>query len=321
MPHRDIQAEIEKLNLLRGAPPREAAARLRKALADRVNLVTAKAARLVAELKLVDLVPDLLRAFERLLENGAERDPQCWGKNAIAKALVDLDHRESAPFLSGMRHIQMEATWGKSEDMAQNLRGICVLALAACTDIPRPHILRHLVDALTDAAPTVRVEALRAIEQMDGEEAALVLRLKAHLGDEEPPVIGQAFDSLLHLESERALPFVAGFLNAPSQEIREEAALSLGTSRLPGALEILRQALAAGSSPEFRPVLLRAISSSRQEEALAFLLALVRDGEAAALEALALHRASPDIRARVEQTVQGAGPRIGRLFGELFPSQ
>ena len=89
MAHRDIEAEIERLNLLRNAAHAEAAAGLRKALGDRANLVIAKAARLAAELGCRDLVPDLLRAFDRLMENGATRDPQCWGKNALASVRGD----------------------------------------------------------------------------------------------------------------------------------------------------------------------------------------------------------------------------------------
>ena len=303
MAHRDIEAEIEPLNLLRDAPHAEAAAGLRKALGDRANLVVAKAARLAAELGRSDLVPDLLRAFDRLMENGAARDPQCWGKNALAKALIDLEHRDSPPFLRGMRHIQMEPVWGRLEDMAQNLRGICLLALPACADLVREEIMRRLLDGLTDPANNVRREAVRALEQMEGEESALLLRLKARLGDEEAAVVGQVFDSLLKLERGRAIPFVAAFLGSPATEVREEGALALGASRLDGTVELLRGALEAAPDPDFRRVLLRALSSSRQEDAIELLLALLREGSradsAAALEALEIHRDSPEIWNRV----------------------
>ncbi len=159
-----------------------------------------------------ELIPELLAAFDRLFVDPVERDTQCWAKNAIAKALTELDYRESAPFLRGSRHIQMEAVWGGRQDTAQTLRGICLLALASCNDMPRAQILRLLVDAMADEAQTVRVEAVRAVAEMDGEEAALVLRLKARVGDREAPVIGQVFDSLLRLERDAALPLVAEFL-------------------------------------------------------------------------------------------------------------
>src|SRR5579872_6795460 len=143
MAHRQIDDELELLNQVRQAPPAEAATALRKALADRVNLVVAKAAKLTAELRLGDLLPDLLRAYGRLFEKPAERDPQCWGKNSLAKALVALDCREAAPYLRGIHHIQMEPVWGGEEDTAATLRGTCALALPACADITRIETLRH----------------------------------------------------------------------------------------------------------------------------------------------------------------------------------
>src|SRR5437016_570804 len=107
---RDIEAQVEQLNRLRAQPAGEAAAPVRKALADRVNLVVAKAASLAGELLLRELEPDLVRAFERLLDD-PKRDPQCWGKNAIAQALKELEHAQSAVFLRGAMHIQMEPVW------------------------------------------------------------------------------------------------------------------------------------------------------------------------------------------------------------------
>jgi len=297
MAHRRIEPEIERLTLLREAPREEAAAALRKALADRVNLVVAKAAKLAAELTLRDLVPDLLRAFDRLFLRPAESDAQCWGKNAIAKALVELDHRESAPFLRGMRHVQMEPTFGGSVDTAPNLRGICLLALAPCADLTRHEVLRYLVDGLTDPAHTVRIEAVRGLEVMEG-ESALLLRLKARLGDKEPAVTGQVFDSLLALEREGGIPFVTGFLQS-DHDTRGEAALALGSSRLPQAVDILREAWSSARESDFREVILRALSISRQDRAIEFLLGLVKTGRPpetrAALQALALHD-SPDIK-------------------------
>ena len=312
MAHRQIEAEIEALNRLRERGADEAAVPLRKALADRVNLVVAKAAKVAAEMRIHELLPDLLRAFDRLFEKPVERDPQCWGKNAISKALVALDHRQAAPFLRGIRHIQMEPVWGGEADTAATLRGTCALALPSCPDIGRGQILRHLVDALADRALPVRSDAVRAIAQIAGDEAILLLRLKARQGDIESEVVGQAFDYLFQLEREQALPFVAEFLQPKLGPVAEEAALALGSSRLPGAAVFLEQSFAHQRDPEFRQVLLRALSSTRLPPALEFLLNLVRNGREAdalcAIEALALHRDSADIRRQVEQA---AGQREG----------
>src|SRR5947207_8572150 len=175
---RNIEEHLGQLNRVREAERPEAAAVLRKALADRVNVVVAKAANLAADLDLRDLIPDLLRAFDRLMEEAVKRDPQCWGKNAVAKALKELEHRESAPFLRGARHVQMEPVWGGQEDTAAPLRGICLLALIACTDLTRQEILRHLVNGMAETAAPVRADSARALGEMGGDDSALLLRLK-----------------------------------------------------------------------------------------------------------------------------------------------
>ncbi len=34
-------------------------------------------------------------AFSRFLENAAKTDPQCWAKNALAKAVADFGYQDS----------------------------------------------------------------------------------------------------------------------------------------------------------------------------------------------------------------------------------
>src|SRR3989442_15072553 len=68
---------------------------LRKALGDRSNLVVAQAAKVVGELQLRDLIPDLVQAFDRMLPKGATTDPKCWAKKAIATVLKKMDHDQS----------------------------------------------------------------------------------------------------------------------------------------------------------------------------------------------------------------------------------
>src|SRR5580658_6050048 len=319
MAHRQIEVEIERLGQLRGP---DAVPALRKALADRVGMIVAKAAKIAAEQRLFDLLPDLLRAYYRLFEKPVERDPQCWGKNAIAKALVALDHHESAPYLRGIHHIQMEPVWGGEADTAATLRGTCALALPACSDIARGEIFRHLVDALGDHDLPVRSDAVRAVAQMQGDEAALLLRLKARQGDPDSAVVGMAFDYLLQLEGDDALPFVADFLQPKLATVAEEAALALGSSRRPGAVPLLQHAYAVQRDPEFRLVVLRALSSTRQPPALEYLLNMVRSAREAealhAVEALALHRDSEDIRRQVEQAAEEREPAVRAFYQRSF---
>jgi hypothetical protein len=322
VPARKVEDQLDGLTPLREAPPAEAVPALRKALGDRVNLIVAKAARIAAERQFYVLLPELLQAFSRLFEDPVRRDAQCWGKTALAGALKDLGHSESGSFLRGLRHRQMEPVWGGEADTAENLRGTCLLALVACPDLERGEALRCFVDALTEKAHTIRIEAARALGQMAGDEGALVLRLKARLGDESAEVIGQVFDSILAIEGPRALPFLAEFLKQAG-EPGEEAALALGSSRLAEGFELLRQAWDTARDRQFRAVLLRAISLSRLDPALRWLLEVVRDGRLAdalaALEALALHAGSEEIRLQVKAAAEGRELELRVEFQKRFP--
>lgn len=322
MAARKLEKQLDGLSVLRSADPAEAIPALRKALADRVNLVVAKAAKIAGERQFRELIPDLLRAFDRLLENAAERDPQCWGKNAVAAALKDLQHAESAPFLRGMRHIQMEPVRGGQADTAEALRGTCLLALVACTDLERDDALRCFVDALTEKSHTIRTEAVRALGQMGGLEAALVLRLKARTGDAEPQVVGQVFDALFTIEEERALPLVTEFLHKADGAAREEAALALGSARLPRAFPLLQECYGAARDPQFREVLLRAVSLTREQPAIEWLLGLLKTARKRdaldALHALALHRTSEEIRREVAPAARARD--LGEEYRKLFES-
>src|ERR1022692_1054910 len=111
MARRLVEEDIEALNRLREGPAADAIPALRKALADRVNLIVAKAAKIAAERQLHDMLPDLLTAFGRLFEKPVARDPQCWGKHAISQALAAMEYRQAAVFLRGLRHVQLEPVW------------------------------------------------------------------------------------------------------------------------------------------------------------------------------------------------------------------
>jgi hypothetical protein len=127
----------------------------------------------------------------------------------------------------------------------------------------------------------------------------------------------------LRLERDGALRFVAEFLDSDDDEICGEAALALGSSRLPEALTILKKAWKEALDYSRRQVFLRGLSSSRLPEAIDFLLELLsigREGEAAqALDALALHRDSAEIKRVVEETIlrkrdDSLQERFRRLF-------
>ena len=180
MPRKRIfEAELAALNALRDLSPAAAAPEVAKALTSRNNLIVSKAATLALHHHLTSLVPNLVAAFPRFLENSAESDPQCWAKNALAKTLAACEYQEQEFFLTGMRHIQLESVWGGSEDTAGTLRGTCALALVQCRELDSHRLLVHLVPVLADKEPTVRVNVVRAIEQVGTDSAALLLRLLA----------------------------------------------------------------------------------------------------------------------------------------------
>jgi hypothetical protein len=225
-----------------------------------------------------EVIPDLLTSFDRLFEDAVKRDPQCWGKNAIAKALCEMEYGDGTPFLRGARWVQMEPVWGGQADTAAILRGICLLALPGCGDVRRETVMRFLVDALVEQDSAVRADAARAIGAMGGDEAALVLRLKARVGDEAPAVTGQVFESLLSVERSEGLEFVREFLRAEGGEAADEAALAIGSSRMEAGVEALIEAWEEARGEEYRSAILRGLGISRRERAAEFLRMVAEEG-------------------------------------------
>jgi HEAT repeat protein len=317
-----VEKQLESLRALRGLGlTADVNAALKKALADRVNVVVAKAAQICGDLQAAPLLPELTKAFERFFDK--DNDPQCWAKNALAKTLKDLDVRESALFLRGVRHVQYEAVWGGQEDTAAVLRGACAMALVQCNDISRDETLRHLVDALSETAATVRMDAAAALAQMDGREVALLLRLKARLGDKDPRVTGQVLEALLEIEGKAALPFVGEFLELPDEEAAEEAALALGASRMPEAVALLRETWEKWQDRRPGTALLRAMSASRLDHAIEFLIDLIKQGRQHdaedALHALALNKGTEEMVSRVEQAVKDRDDtKLRAIFQQRF---
>src|SRR5258708_480501 len=197
---RKFEEQLAELDKLRHQPPEVSVEALRKALAHRNNFVVAKAADLVRTLELPQLIPELLLAFDRFFSDAIKNDPQCWAKNALSRALAAFEHQDAAIFLRGMRHIQLEPVWGGSSDTAGTLRATCALALVQCRSLSEPDLLAHLVELLADKDKSVRVEAVRAIEQVASTSAALLLRLKATLGSDEPEVLAACYSGILRTE-------------------------------------------------------------------------------------------------------------------------
>ena len=270
----------------------------------------AKAAKLIAEAELTALLPEVLAAFDRFFIDAAKSDPKCWAKDALSKALVKLEHRSKDAYLRGVRHHQLEASWGPPVDSAAALRATCAHALVDCPGISDAELLTVLLEPLTDADKTVRIEAARAIAEVGGVSAALVLRLRALLGKHEPEVevMGAVFSALLSLEGENAIALVAAFL-VDGDNLAGEAAFALGDLRTSQALAVLIDRLRAGADVWFTSVLLSAIALTRLPEAIDYLIALIaQDAPQAPVAIEAIGRSSPnaELVARVELAVQQA---------------
>ena len=295
---------------------------LRKTLSQRNNFLVSKAAALVADAGLADLLPEVLAAFDHFFIDAPKTDPQCWAKNALSKAMVKLEHRQKDVYLRGMRHHQMEPVWGGQTDTAGALRGTCAHALVACPGISDADLLTALLEPFTDADKTVRMEAARAIAQVGGVSATLLLRLRALLGsqghgDGEPEVLGVVYASLLSLEGAAAVPLVAEALKA-GDDTAAEAAFALADSRHCQALRALLSRHREGADAWFGSVLLNAIALTRLPEAIDFLIATVaRDAREApeAIEAIGRIAPSAELRGRVEQAVEEADSlRLRKAF-------
>ena len=326
---RGFDNELAELEVLAGSMKAgavmsaETIEHLRKALAHRNNFLVSKAAKLVADAELHALLPDALAAFDHFFVDAAKTDPKCWAKNALAKTLVKLEHRQKDAYLRGLRHRQLEASWGPPVDSAAALRGTCAHALVDCPGISDADLLTILLEPLTDADKTVRMEAARAIGQVGGVSAALILRLRALLGSDEPEVLGAVYSALLSLEGAQAIPLVGGYLKEGG-DLAAEAAFALADMRTPEALAALIERLRAGADAWFGAVLLSAIALTRLPAAIDFLLALIaRDAREAPQVIEAIGRTAPnaELRARVQRAVEQTGSqRLEQALRQHLPA-
>ena len=321
---RSFEDQIADLDALRQHPPAAAAQPLRKALTNRNNYVVAKAADLAREFALADLLPELLASFNRFFKDPSKSDPQCWAKNALARALAAFEYQEPDVFLRGMRHIQLEPVWGGRSDTAGTLRATCALALVQCRGLNETDLLTHLVELFADKDKSVRLEAARAVEQVGSPAAALLLRLRATLASDEPEVLGACYGGVLRIEGRSAIPWLAQFLTS-ADDCAAEAALVLASDRSAESFAALHKRLLddPSSDPWFRSVLLSAIALTRQTEAIDFLLQCIHSESLhaeAAIEALLQAGPSPELVQQLQITVS-PNPRLAQFLASHLPSR
>jgi hypothetical protein len=317
---RGFDEQMAVLDALKGRElDAEGIAFVKKMLANRSNFLVAKAAHRVEENDLRELMPELLAAYERFFENAEKTDPQCWAKNALSRALTKLECRDKDVFLRGLTFHQYEPVWGGRSDTAGTLRGNCALALVVCEGLVTSDLLILLLEPLTDADKSVRVEAVRALSAL-GAPAVPVLRLRAlepGPGPEPEEMLAVCYQALLAIEREDAVPFVARFLEQ-GDDSAAEAAFALAGTHMPAALNALLQCQKKAHDPWFAGVLLSAIALTRLPEGADFLIGLIereaREAEVA-VEALGQTAPGDELRARIAKAVEDTGsPRLKKAF-------
>jgi hypothetical protein len=324
--HRSFERELAQLEVLSGrVPDAEGVEKVRRSLASENNYLVAKAAGIAADNTLAGLLPDVLTAFDRFFIDPVKNDPQCWAKNALVKALVKLGCGDATVYLRGLRHTQEEPVWGGHSDTAGALRGTCTHALVACEGLGDIALLNILLEPLLDQDKTVRMEAARAIGQVGGVSAALLLKLRVLLRKEEPEVLGACFSALLGMEHNDklgAISLVADFLDN-GEEAAAEAAFALAETHEPFALTALIDRRRQGADTWFGSVLDQAIVLSRLPEGMDYLLGVIEKDvrqAASALEAISRVHSSVEVRARVAQSVARAkSERVQLAFRQHFP--
>jgi HEAT repeat protein len=233
-------------------------------------------------------------------------------KQAIVRALVDLDCGDVEFFLEGIRYRQLEPVWGGSTDTAVDIRSSCAMGLVT-TSYWRA--LPEIAALLVDTEVRVREGAVRAISCGNPQTAEVLLRFKALIGDKDPAVIGECFAGLVTIASDECVPFVAGFLLNDNDEIRDLAALALGESRHAEALVHMKTAWeTAELQQDFRIVLIRAAAVHRSDAAFEWLLSIIESAAKkladAAVDALAVYERNTKLAAQVQEALaKRSGPK------------
>jgi len=283
---------------------------LRQYIGDRSNLVVATAAELVGERTVAELADQLETAFDTFLVDPLKSDKLCRAKLAIVQALDKIEHRKRDVFEKAAKHVQLEPAFGGKVDTAAPLRSAGIFALAR---IGGPEYYCLLVNSLVDREKEVRSAAAQALAYIGSETASMLLRLKALMGDVEPDVLSECFSGLLTIEPTENLAFVCEFLEPLKESQCEAAALALGRSRSPVALEALKACWKRSYQPALNEQILLAIAMMRLPAAIDFLVELVEsDSEKtalAAMSALKFHAYDLKLRERLALIVKKNGSR------------
>jgi hypothetical protein len=319
---RKTEDSLEELHHLRGRlPSTEAAAELRVYLRHKSNLVAAKAAQLAREFEVSEVRSELVGAFGRFMQDPAKTDRGCSAKTEIVRALESFGATEGAVFLTGIRHIQMEGSFGPPIDTAAGLRAASAMGLV---HMYHPDAMLETVSLLVDREADARVGAVRALAWSGWPESVPLLRLKVLQVDRSVDVMGECFTALLAIAPGSSVDFVARNLDSPDAAVAEAAALALGESHLAAAVEALVTKWGVHPTETLRSALVAALALARTDSAFDFLFSKIETtNEKIALEivsALALYRHDDRIRNRIAALVeQRQSDALRKAFTASFP--
>lgn len=302
------------------ADPVQATEVLRDVLSRGTSATVAEAAELAARLNLVRLASALAAAFERLCGSGMRSDRYCRGKVAVVNALRQLKCTDAKSYRDAMICYWPTRPRHGGHDEAADLR---IAAAYAFAELGPSSEVEELAGLLADPVANVRLAAVRCVAALGGLLTGPLLRLKALLGDDDPNVLEACFDELLARDKEQYLPVIAYHLKGDSSRVRASAALALGQSRRPAALDILSSEWLSNGDPELKHSLLLAIGLLNIEPAVEFLLNLLDGGRANASDALAAlsYCRAPGVRERVQAEVEKVDDaHLSREFDRLFKS-
>ncbi|MEI7832461.1 MAG: hypothetical protein WCJ56_04610 [bacterium] len=320
-----LEEKLAAVNQLARGPVDDDTVRgLRAGLHDASNMVMARATEIIGERLIDAIIPELIAVFTSLIQSRqpVSADKLCRAKEALVLALDALHNIDVDPYLLGLNYIQMEPVYGGKADTAGIVRANCATALSR---LHYHELALVLAPMLFDAEVQPRIAAVKALKYAGGEAAEVALHVKIHAGDTAPEVIGEAFIALLDIDPERELPFVTECLNGGDTERTEQAALALGTARLPESFAILQKFWASNTDLELRKPLLLAIALTRSDEAFSYLLNILAEESLTTalhtLDALAIiYGPEKTRRERIAETIKKRHtPRLADAFMGYFP--
>jgi HEAT repeat protein len=305
---RPEEAKLDALNALDSSADRAVQNEaIRRALQDKHARVVAKGATLAGERMLHERIADLVDAYARFLVEPVKRDPACLAKKAIAGALVALECRDVEFYLAGLRYQQLEPVWGGTADSAVDVRCHCALGLVNSGYF---RAIPELAALLNDPEKHARGGAVRAISCGPPREAEPLLRFKLFIGDADPEVLAECFTALLAIAPEESLPLIAARLSDKDDSVRDFAALALGESRHPAALQYLQKAWEdVLVRDDMRAVLIRAAAVHRSEPAFDWLISIIENGSAkqadVAADAISVYERNVKLMERMKAALAG----------------